>query len=322
MDMMNMMFGGGGGGMGGRQQQRRRKGKDVGMAYPVSLEDLYKGKTATLNRDKTILCPKCKGSGSNKPGGSAVCQTCRGQGARMMMRQVGPGMIQQMQVPCEACNGRGSNITEADKCQPCRGTRTKNVEAPLKVVIQPGMSHNDQIPFRMEGDQDPDIDVPGDIVVVLQALKHDKFVREGNELHVKHSITLDQALCGFQTVIEQLDGRKLVIRHDPATHGFIKPGDKKSITGEGMPIHDAPGKKAGDLVVTFEVKFPERLDESVVEALRAALPPAPKTTYDEEHEECYLSRQPLDELKKEMEKEAEDDDDGDGSGPGIRCAQQ
>jgi len=317
MDMMNMMFGGG-----MRGAPRRRKGKDVGIAFPVSLEDLYKGKTTTVPRDKTILCPKCKGSGSNKPGGSAVCQGCRGQGAKMMMRQVGPGMIQQMQVPCDACGGRGSNISEADKCTGCRGTRTKQTEAPLRVVIQPGMSHNDQIPFRMEGDQDPDIDVPGDIVVVLQQLKHDTFTREGNDLHVKHKISLADALCGFMTTITQLDGRTLVISHDPKTGGFIKPGEKKCITGEGMPIADAPGKKCGDMVITFEVVFPDRLEEGAVDALRMALPPAPQVTVDGEHEECYLTRQPLDELKKEMEKEAEDDDDEGGGGPGIRCAQQ
>lgn len=318
-DMMSAFFGGGGmRGMGG--QQRKRKGRDVGVALPVTYEDLYNGKTVEVPREKTILCPKCKGSGSSKVGQSAVCQSCRGQGARIVMRQMGP-MIQQMQVPCDACNGQGSKIDPRDRCKTCNGSRTTQSQAPLSVKVERGMEHNQQIPFRGEGDQHPDIEIPGDIVIVIQQIKHDRFVRDESDLHMKQELTLCEALCGFQFVIEHLDGRKLVVRSEPGQ--IIKPGSTKCIVGEGMPVFGQPNK-FGDLVIEFNVTFPERMADSQMEKLRRALPP-PKSLdvdYDpNEAHECYVNRQPLDEVRKEMEKEDDDDEDGQG-GQGIQCAQQ
>ena len=319
-DMMNMMMGGGGGG----GQRRRRKGRDVGLAFPVSLEDLYNGKKTEVPREKTVMCPGCKGTGSSKPGVSAVCSGCQGQGAKVVMRQIGPGMMQQARVPCNVCNGRGSNLQEKDKCRTCYGARTKTGEEALHVTVEKGMEHNQQIPFAGEGDQDPEIDVPGDIVIVLQQLKHDTHTRDENDLHMKKKLSLAEAICGFQFNIKQLDGRTLVVRSEPGT--MLQPGDKKCIRGEGMPVWQAPNK-FGDLVIEFEITFPERLEDSAMATLRTALPPpaTAETNFDgEETEECFVSRQPLDEMRKEMAKEDDDDEDeegGQGQG-GVRCAQQ
>lgn len=319
-EMMRMMMGGGMGGMGG--PPRRRRGKDVGHALPVSLEDLYMGKVATVEREKTILCPQCKGSGSNKPGMSAVCRGCQGQGARMVVRQVGPGMMQQAQVRCEECGGRGSNITDKDKCKGCSGERTKTKQSPLKVNIERGMEHNDQIPFMGEGDQHPDIAEPGAVVMVLQQLKHDRFERMDNDLKIKKSITLAEAVCGTTFIIRHLDDAELQVTVTPEDR--ITPGEVKCVKGKGMPVHKQPGK-FGDLVIEFNVTFPESLTEEQIAKLKACLPPPAATAAkpsDDDTEECYLSRTPLDEMRKQMEKEAEEDDDDEGGPGGVRCASQ
>ena len=55
-DIFSQFFGGGfGGGGGGRSQESR--GKDVGHAMPVSLEDLYNGKTRKLALNKQVASP-------------------------------------------------------------------------------------------------------------------------------------------------------------------------------------------------------------------------------------------------------------------------
>ena len=315
-DVMSAFFGGG---MQGGAR-RRRKGKDVGHALPVSLEDLYNGKDVTLPRSKTVLCSFCKGTGSTNPTANSVCQDCRGRGVRVIMRPVGPGMMQQMQAQCERCGGEGKIVQEKFRCKHCtNGTST--VEAPLTVHVEPGMEHQDQIPFAGEGDQHPEIEVPGDIVIVLQQLKHDVYTRDGADLKMKKKLSLGEALCGFQFVVEHLDGRKLVVRNEPGQ--LIKPGDVKVIAGEGMPIHKGNGY--GDMVVEFEVEFPERMSDSEIELLRNALPPPSNTepaAHGDDTDVCYLSRQPLDEIRREMEREADDDEEG-GSGPGnVQCASQ
>lgn len=42
-----------------------------------------------------------------KTGAVQKCTTCRGRGMRIMIRQLAPGMVQQMQSVCTDCNGEG-----------------------------------------------------------------------------------------------------------------------------------------------------------------------------------------------------------------------
>ena len=324
-DMMSAFFGGGMGGGGGR---RRRKGRDVGLALPVSLEDLYCGKKTKLPREKVVLCRGCKGTGAREgaPAGSGTCQSCRGQGVKVIMRPMGPGMVQQMRVECDQCGGQGVKIADKDKCKKCDMKRVETIDAPLEVVVEPGMSHEQQIPFHGEGDQHPEIEVPGSIVIVLQQLKHDVFKRDGDDLHIKQKLDLAQSLCGFSFNIKHLDGRVLTVTNSPGE--IIKPGEKKCIVGEGMPKWKEP-KKCGDLVIEFEIVFPSHMSDSSIEKLRLALPPPPNNEADynqEEAEHCSLTPQPIDEVRKEMERQAAEDDDideeGQGGPGGMQCASQ
>ncbi len=48
-------------------------------------------------------------SQGGKTGAVQKCVTCRGRGMRIMIRQLAPGMVQQMQSVCTDCNGEGEN---------------------------------------------------------------------------------------------------------------------------------------------------------------------------------------------------------------------
>ena len=64
--------------------------------------------------------------------------------------------------------------------------------------------------------------VTGDIVFVLKLKDHPKFKRKYDDLYVEHTISLTEALCGFQFVLTHLDGRQLLIKSNPGE--VIKPG--------------------------------------------------------------------------------------------------
>jgi hypothetical protein len=64
--------------------------------------------------------------------------------------------------------------------------------------------------------------VTGDIIFVLQLKDHPKFKRKYDDLYVEHTISLTEALCGFQFVLTHLDGRQLLIKSNPGE--VIKPG--------------------------------------------------------------------------------------------------
>ncbi|KAF9668746.1 hypothetical protein SADUNF_Sadunf14G0035600 [Salix dunnii] len=67
--------------------------------------------------------------------------------------------------------------------------------------------------------------ITGD-VVVLQLNEHSKFEPKLDDL-VKCTISLTEALCGYQFALPRLDGRQLLTRSNP--------GQCKAINDEGMP---------------------------------------------------------------------------------------
>lgn len=64
--------------------------------------------------------------------------------------------------------------------------------------------------------------VTGDIVFVLQQKEHPKFKRKGDDLFLEHTLSLTEALCGFQFVLTHLDNRQLLIKSNPGE--VVKPG--------------------------------------------------------------------------------------------------
>ncbi|GFN92322.1 Dnaj subfamily a member, partial [Plakobranchus ocellatus] len=154
--MFEDLFGGffgfpGMGGMGGGSRGRRR-GEDTLHPLRVSLEDLYNGKTSKLQLSKTVVCKKCNGMGG-KSGASQRCKKCNGRGVQVQLRQLGPGMVQQLQSICSDCHGEGEVIREKDRCQECKGKKVCNETKILEVHVDKGMRDGQKIPFRGEGDQ-------------------------------------------------------------------------------------------------------------------------------------------------------------------------
>jgi DnaJ homolog subfamily B member 4 len=109
------------------------------------------------------------------------------------------------------------------------------------------------------------------VVFVVEEKPHPVFTREDNNLVTNVQIPLVDALTGSggPKIIDTLDGRK--IRASPPS-GVIKPGIESRIVGEGMPIRKAgAAKNRGDLVVKWEVVFPDRLTPSQKEGVKKVL---------------------------------------------------
>ncbi|XP_043716432.1 chaperone protein dnaJ A6-like [Telopea speciosissima] len=326
-DIFESFFGGGGFGGGGSSRGRRQKqGEDVVHTLKVSLEDLYNGTSKKLSLSRNILCPKCKGKGS-KSGSSGRCFGCQGIGMKVSTRQIGPGMIQQMQHVCPECRGSGEVISEKDRCPNCKGNKVTQEKKVLEVHVEKGMQHGQKIVFQGEADEAPDT-ITGDIVFVLQLKEHPKFKRKYDDLYVEHTLGLTEALCGFQFALTHLDGRQLLIKSNPGE--IIKPGQYKAINDEGMPHHGRPFMK-GRLYIQFNVEFPDSgvisLDQC--RCLETILPPRSSSQLSEmeldECEETSLHDVNIDEemrrKQQQQQQEAYDEDD-EPSMPRVQCAQQ
>lgn len=278
-DIFSMFFGGG-------RQSGPRKGEDLVHPLKASLEDLYNGKTTRLaiNRDK--MCPSCDGRGGRE-GAERSCDECQGRGVRIQLRQIGPGMVQQLQSTCAACKGSGRILREEDKCSECKGRKVIKERKVLEVHLEKGMKHNQKIKFTGEADEAPGV-VPGDVVFVVQEKEHDVFKRKGSDLVMTMHLTLSEALCGFTRTIKHLDDRTLKIATVPGE--VVKPDSVRVVQGEGMPRHGNPFVK-GRLFILFKVDFPtsHTLDPNALALIRRVLPPAPEVTLTGEEEECSMA---------------------------------
>eukprot|EP00992_Anisonema_acinus_P015504 TRINITY_DN9770_c0_g1_i1.p1 TRINITY_DN9770_c0_g1~~TRINITY_DN9770_c0_g1_i1.p1 ORF type:complete len:413 (-),score=107.78 TRINITY_DN9770_c0_g1_i1:143-1381(-) len=326
-DIFAQFFGGGspfdsmfGGGMG--RERGERRGKEVVHALPVTLEELYNGKTKKLSLNKQVICSVCAGSGSKKKGKSSTCSDCRGQGIKLVIRQMGP-MIQQMQTTCPSCNGEGTQISAKDRCGTCGGNRVAQEKKILEVHVEKGMRHNEKVTFSREGDQHPDIKIPGDVIIVLQERKHERFERRDSDLCMSRTITLKEALCGCSFTVTHLDGRTLLRRTTPGQ--VVKPGSVLAVPNEGMPKHRNPFDK-GYLLIQFDVEMPPELPASVLTKLDQLLPGPPMGSLPSgatEAEECFLHPYTQsaggDRRRGRQPQEESDDEDG---GQRAQCVHQ
>ena len=133
-DIFDMFFGGG---RGGRRQQGPQKGEDIQHAVKASLEDLYNSRTIRLAIQRNKPCPDCNGRGG-KEGAEKTCSDCNGRGVQIKLRQIGPGMVQQMQMACSACNSTGKVMAEKDKCVSCKGQKVYKDRKVLEVLVEKG----------------------------------------------------------------------------------------------------------------------------------------------------------------------------------------
>ena len=81
-EVFSQMFGHGGmpPGFGGGGPRRPRRGEDEVQDYPVTLEELYKGKSARFTSNKNVICSHCKGKGGKENTKPKTCEICRGSG--------------------------------------------------------------------------------------------------------------------------------------------------------------------------------------------------------------------------------------------------
>ncbi|XP_065913503.1 dnaJ homolog subfamily A member 2-like isoform X2 [Dysidea avara] len=320
-DIFSSFFGGGGGGLFGGGGRRRRKGESFLVPLEVSLEDIYNGGTSHVEYKRKVICSACNGVGGKKDSVHR-CRNCSGSGVTVQFRQLGPGMVQQMQSKCSDCNGEGEVCKEKDRCKTCKGQKFVDEEKKLEVPIDKGMKNEQKIPFRNQADQMLDMEA-GDVIVLLQITDHPDFKREGNDLFMTKKITLVEALCGFTMYITHLDKRVLQVNCPQGM--VIEPLCVRGIKEEGLPVYRHPDVK-GNLYITFEIEFPENgqlTEQSIVELEKIFKRKHTSVDPEDNFEEVDMIDIDLTKATNEdVHNDDDDDEDPRGAGGGVGCRQQ
>ncbi|KAJ1746914.1 DnaJ- protein scj1 [Coemansia sp. RSA 1821] len=253
------------------------RGPDAHIRLPVTLHELYSGTEIEVDISRQAVCPHCDGSGAASPDDIETCSKCGGSGVRVVKQMLGPGIVQQMQSKCDECSGKGKKV--AKPCSHCKGTRVTREPDMLTVRVEPGMGDGEEIMFEDEADQHPDYE-PGSLVFHLLQQPHKIYERHGSDLHAHVTITLLDALVGFNRTLAHVDGKSQIeLRRQSVT----PPGFVQRLPKKGMPHrHRSGSAKYGDLLVTYWVQFPLSVDAEAKKQFATALGSAQNIVWDDD----------------------------------------
>ena len=247
---------------GGRRKTNRPvRGKAVRLRLRLSLKDVRNGAKRKVRASLLDSCAACSGTGVKDGAKPLTCPGCNGAGEERRVERSVFGQFVSV-TPCRRCSGAGTIISE--RCHRCRGEGRLRAEREIQVNIPPGVSSENYITLRGEGNVGPRDGPRGDIVVLLEVEEHDRFVRKGNDLLVEVPLTFGQAALGSRITVPTVEGSTWV--DVPAG---IQSGEVIKIEGEGVP--EVNGRGHGDLLVRFLVWVPTGLNaeqESLVRKLR------------------------------------------------------
>lgn len=124
----------------------------------------------------------------------------------------------------------------------------------LTINVKPGWKAGTRITFCREGDQSANT-IAADIVFIIRDKPHPLFKRDGSDIRYTHKISLKDALtCDTTVRIPTLTGEMVNL----PINEIIKPTTTKLIPYKGLP-HTKDLTKFGDLIVSFDIQFPDSL---------------------------------------------------------------
>lgn len=144
-------------------------------------------------------------------------------------------------------------------------------EKVLEIQIHPGWKSGTKVRFPKAGNEQPPHGEAQDLVFVVEEKPHERFTREGNDLVTQEKISLVDALtnAGGSRTIQALDGKRVTVA---LPSGVVKSGSQSRVSGQGMPVRkDGQVKSKGDLIVRWDVTFPERLTSAQKEGIKKVL---------------------------------------------------
>ncbi|MEO7125283.1 MAG: molecular chaperone DnaJ [Nakamurella sp.] len=262
-DIMDAFFGGGmsggmGGGRGRGPRSRVQQGQDALIPVELTLEECASGVAKDITVDTAALCTICHGSGCAEGAAPTVCEACRGSGETQQVQRSLLGQVITTR-PCRTCRGFGTVIT--DPCRQCNGDGRIRARRTVRANIPAGVGDGIRVRLAGQGEVGPGGGSPGDLYVEVHELQHQRFTRDGIDLHCTVHVPMTAAALGASLGLDLLDGSE-ELDIQPGTQS----GSIITVRGHGMP--QLRGTSRGNLFVHIEVATPTKVDAEQAELLR------------------------------------------------------
>jgi molecular chaperone DnaJ len=216
---------------------------DIRLNLEISLEEAAAGCRKTVHYARGKPCPTCEGSGEAGISRTTFCEACHGSGrVRDSQRSL---------QPCTACGGRG--VFTLRSCRDCDGSGRETSDVSLKITVPPGMLPGDELRLAGQGEAaSPDV-LAGDLYLTLIIATHALYELRERDLHFAMPVSALAMLAGGDIELPSLSG---ILKHSLEA-GAVEVRELR-LRGKGYP---GRGKiPAGDLVVSLQPVFPQRLD--------------------------------------------------------------
>lgn len=258
-------FGGGGfgGATGGRARSRRqkpqRRGSDLRIKVKLTLEEISKGVSKTLKIPTYVKCEHCNGTGAKDGTAFNTCPTCHGTGT---VTQVVQGLFgpQEAVGICPQCEGEGKVISEV--CHYCQGEGIVRKENLVSFDIPAGVSEGMTLTVKGKGNAPRRGGVNGDLLVVIEEVKHPELIRDGNDVIYNLMLDVTTAALGGSVEVPTITGRARL--NIPAG---TQPGKVLRLRGKGLPSPQS--SEHGDELINVMVYIPEKLNDKEREAFES-----------------------------------------------------
>ncbi len=236
------IFGGHRGFGGGRQsrQPRRRKGSNLRVKIKLTLEDIVNGVEKKIKVIKLIAAKGVEFS---------TCTTCGGSGQITRVTNTILGAMQTAST-CPACQGVGKTVTKRPPGVDANGLERKEVVIPIELPA--GVEEGMQLNVQGKGNDAPGGGIPGDLIVVIEEIEHEKLRRNGNDIHFDLHLNFIDAALGTEIEVPLVKG-KAKIKISAGTQS----GKILRLRGKGIPELNGYGK--GDQLINIQVWTPQNL---------------------------------------------------------------
>ncbi|WP_286151452.1 molecular chaperone DnaJ [Duncaniella freteri] len=264
---------------GGRPRRRQRRGSDLRIKIKMTLAEIATGINKTLKIPTMVPCSHCNGTGAKDGTAFHNCPTCNGSGTVIRQQQTMFG-IQQSVIECPQCHGEGKIITE--RCSYCNGEGVERKDETVSFSIPAGVQDGQTLTMRGKGNAAPRGGANGDLLIVIEEVKHPELIRDGNDIVYNLMLDLPTATLGGSVEVPTITGRARM--KIPAS---TQPGKVLRMRGKGLPSTDGYG--TGDELVNIMVYIPENLgqqEQAAIESLRGK----PGVTPDESTKNRIFSK--------------------------------